>query len=118
MNCIRCGQEIPAGQTFCEECRISMEKYPVNPDTPVYLPRTRNTPAPKKPVKRRTISPEERILGLQKRLRFFVIWSLIATALALAMVYPTFHYLTTDHFKPGQNYSSITTITPTEIEPA
>ena len=118
MNCMRCGQEIPSGQVFCEECRIHMEKYPVNPDTPVHLPQHRNHPAPKKVVKRRTISAEDRIQTLQKRLRFFVIWSLIATLLVLAMAYPTYHYLTVDHFKPGQNYSPITTVTPVETEPA
>lgn len=118
MNCMRCGQEIPSGQVFCEECRILMEKYPVNPDTPVSIPNRKNLSAPKKQVKHRTVPLEERIRILQKRLWISIIWSLIASLLALAMVYPTIAYLKEDHFKPGQNYSAITTVAPVESNPA
>ena len=32
MNCLRCGNEIPEGQLFCEGCREFMEKDPVPAD--------------------------------------------------------------------------------------
>ena len=36
MNCLRCGNEIPEGQMFCEGCREFMEKDPV-PDVAEYV---------------------------------------------------------------------------------
>ena len=118
MNCMRCGRETAPGQVFCEECRSVMDKYPVNPDTPVHLPRQRENSVHKKPVKKKTVSYDEQIRTLKKQLRFFVIWSLISTALALALAYPAFQYLMEDHFKPGQNYTAITPTETAETTPA
>lgn len=117
MNCMRCAREIASGQVFCEECRAIMEKYPVNPDTPVHLPRHRDAAPVRKSAKKRTVSLEEQVRILRKRLRISVIWSLVATALVLAMLYPTVHYLMTDHFKPGQNYSSMVPVETTASTP-
>lgn len=117
MNCMRCGQEVISGQFFCEDCLAIMQKHPVNPDTPVYLPRRQETSSVKKQPKKRSINMEDQILSLRKRLRFFVIWSLISTALAAALLYPAVQYWLTDHFEVGQNYSSITVTEPTESIP-
>ena len=117
MNCMRCGQEIAPGQVFCDDCRAVMKKYPVNPDTPVHLPRRQQAASPKKQPKKRTISAEEQLAAMKKRLRFFVIWSLISTALAAALLYPAVQYWMTDHFKVGQNYSSYTVPVTTETTP-
>ena len=113
MNCMRCGQEIAPGQVFCEDCRAVMDKYPVNPDTPVHLPSRKHTASVKKSTKKRTVSAEDQIVFLRKRLRFFMVWSLIATILAAALMYPAVQFLLTDHFEVGQNYSSIITTEPT-----
>lgn len=118
MNCMRCGQEISSGQVFCEECLAHMQKHPINPNTPVHLPRQRDVVPVKKPVKKRTPSMEEQNRTLRKRLRFFVIWCLVSTALVLAMLYPAIRFLMMDHFKPGQNYSSITSVETVETMPS
>ncbi len=66
MNCLKCGREISGDNVFCQDCLAVMEKYPVKPTTSLQLPRREEQELPKKPAKRRKISPEERI-GRQKK---------------------------------------------------
>lgn len=119
MNCMKCGRETPAEQVFCEDCLLEMGKYPVKPGTVVFLPTRRTHTIPKKPPKKRTVPLEEQIRVLKKRIRSLVIVLLLCVLLILAMIYPTVQYLREDHFKPGQNYTSITVTTaPTQTQEA
>lgn len=119
MNCMKCGRETTAEQVFCDDCRLEMEKYPVKPGTVVLLPRRREYVAPKKASKRHAIPLEEQVRILKNRARWLLILLLVCVALILAMVYPSVQYLMEDHFKIGQNYTSITTTTaPTETTEA
>jgi len=60
---MKCGKETKSDRFFCQECLDDMERYPVKPDTPVYLPPVirqerktqRFTPPP---------APEERVFLL------------------------------------------------------
>lgn len=115
MNCLKCGRETAAEQVFCEDCRLDMEKYPVKPGTVVLLPRRRDSNAPKKVSKRRSLPLEEQVKILRKWVTALAIALGICLALIAFMVYPSVQYMMEDHFKVGQNYSSITT-TPTEVE--
>ena len=117
MYCMRCGQEVMSGQVFCEDCLAIMQQHPISPDTPVYLPPRQTASPVKKQPRKRTVSMEEQMLSLRKRLRFFVVWSLVSTALAAALLYPAVQYWISDHFEVGQNYSSITVTEPTETTP-
>ena len=70
MNCLKCGKKTVDEHVFCDECLAVMERYPVKPGTPVHLPRHAFAPTNKKPAPRkRTISQEEQIEKLRKRLR-------------------------------------------------
>ena len=70
MNCLKCGKKTVDEHVFCDECLAVMERYPVKPGTPVHLPRHAFAPTSKKPAPRkRTISQEEQIERLKKRLR-------------------------------------------------
>ena len=116
MNCMRCGEEIAPGQVFCEECLLTMEKYPVNPTTPVHLPRQRTSAPVKKPVKKRTVSAEDQVRGLKKRLRIAIVWCVISTLLAAALCVPALKHMMEEDFKLGQNYSSFHVTEPSNEE--
>ena len=65
MNCLKCGQEVAAGQVFCDECLKDMERHPVNPGTPVILPK-RSKPLPIKRTHRKIQKPEDQIAALRR----------------------------------------------------
>lgn len=109
MNCLKCGREVTEEQVFCDDCLETMEQYPVDPDARVRLPRRQESAAPRKPVKRRTIAPEEQILLLTKRIRLLLVLLVIAVAAAVALAYPAAKHLMEDRLAPGQNYSTVTT---------
>ncbi len=113
MNCMKCGQEIPNDQVFCEECLLDMEKHPVKPDTPVLLPPRALDPNTKRPPvhhhHRRLRKPEDTI----SRLRSWVILLgvlTVALALAFAMAVTLVLRLMDQPPPPnesaGQNYST------------
>ena len=38
MHCMKCGREIKGDGVFCGECLTVMGRYPVKPDTALYIP--------------------------------------------------------------------------------
>ncbi len=110
MTCMRCGRQLETEQAFCEDCLEEMKKYPVKPGTPVQVPPSSRTSTPRKtPVRRRTVSPEEQIRVLKKRIRVLLALLLVTLAMAMAMIHPTVQYIQRAYFRrPGQNYSTIT----------
>ena len=109
MNCMKCGRETPSEQVFCEECLTEMEKYPVKPGTVVLLPRRRDNPAVKKTTKRRTIPLEDQVKSLKKRVRYLTLALLVCLLLLAAGGAYMVDHLSKTHFKPGQNYNSVST---------
>ena len=108
MYCLKCGRETAGEQAFCIDCQVVMEKYPVRPGTLVQLPKRKESSAPKKAPKRRTVPLEEQVKTLRNRVRILTILLLVCAVLIAAMVYPSVSYLMDDHFAIGQNYSSVT----------
>ena len=81
MNCMKCGRETKGKQVFCEECLADMEKYPIEPGTPVQIP-VRPDAQNYRPVsRRRKKSAEERL----KRSRKAIAW-LAGTVAVLVLV--------------------------------
>ena len=111
MVCMKCGREAPEGQSFCQDCLLEMEKYPVKPGTVVLLPKRRETASPKKPPRRRTVSPEEQLRILKKRVRVLTALLVLLLAMLASLVYPAARYLMSLQRRPGQNYSSIVVTT-------
>ena len=108
MNCMKCGRETAAEQVFCEDCLMEMAKHPVKPGTVVFLPRrTESYYAPRKVSKRKTLSLEDQVKALKKRVKVLILLLLICMGLIIAMAFPTMHYLTDDHLKKGQNYNTV-----------
>ena len=120
MNCMKCGRELETEQAFCEDCLLSMEKYPVPPGAAVHLPpRRREAPNARKQPRRRKLTPEEKVILLQKRIRILVTALAIALLLLAACIYPAANYFIRHYnLRPGQNYTTITTITPEPSQPA
>lgn len=118
MHCLKCGRETDEDQVFCQECLLDMGKHPVDPNEVVLLPQRPTAPSIKKPVRRRTVPPEERILQLKKRIRLLTVLLVLMTLIAAALTYPTAQYFRRYRLRPGQNYSSIVTTTvPAETVP-
>ena len=82
MSCLKCGQDVSAGQIFCDSCLADMEKHPVNPGTPVIIPK-RSTPLPSPRSHKRIQKPEDIIAG-QRRLIGWLLTTIILLILALA----------------------------------
>ena len=111
MYCMKCGREIEDGQAFCGDCLAVMEKYPVKPGTAVILPkRRRDLTVMKRPsVRRKTLTPEERILKMRRALRGWIIAWIVTFLLLCAALYPAILYIREEnHFGLGQNYSVFT----------
>lgn len=121
MKCLKCGQEQESDQVFCDSCLLEMGRYPVSPNATVQLPIRKATPTTRKtPTRRRSISAEEQIRILKKRIYILSAILLVTLALLAAMVYPTVTYFIRHYnLRPGQNYTTIVTKTPTATtEPA
>ncbi len=120
MNCMKCGRELETEQVFCEECLLDMEKYPVPPGATVHLPpRRRETSGVRKQPRRRKLTPEEKVPILQKRIRILATALAIALLLLAACIYPAANYFIRHYnLRPGQNYTTITTITPEHSQSA
>lgn len=118
MKCMKCGRETNSEQAFCTDCLEKMNRYPVNPDIHVHLPVRSQAAAPRKQSsRRRTLTPEEQIRKLKKRL--WILSGVLAVTLALlfAMIYPTVKFFTRHYYlRPGQNYTTFTseTVEPTQ----
>ncbi len=106
MNCLKCGRKMAPGLVFCEECQTEMEKYPVDPETPVILPNRAHAAPPKRARIRR---PEEVSATLRRWIRFLValcsILTISLTVTILMLLNPPEppQESTPD---PGQNYST------------
>lgn len=84
MRCLKCGEKIPSGHFFCENCESGMENYPVKPGTPIQLPPRAPKPASnKKKARGKKPLPPEIMVVRQRR-------SLIALTLAFAVTFIAF----------------------------
>ena len=106
MNCLKCGRETSSEQSFCQDCLLEMQKYPVKPGTVVQLPKRREGSASRRSVKRRSVSLEDQVKSLKKRIRLLTALLILSFVIIASLVYPAWEYLVKDHFLPGQNYSS------------
>lgn len=109
MNCLKCGRETSSEQCFCQDCLSNMEKYPVKPGTVVQLPKRRDSSPSRRNTKRRSVSPEDQVKSLRKKVRLLTVLLILCLVIIASLVYPAWEYLVKDHFLPGQNYSSFVT---------
>lgn len=85
MNCIRCGRETEEDQVFCSACLKDMERHPVNPGTPIQLPkRTKRVAAKRAGFKMATKKWEDRLYRM-KAVVAYLIFIIILLCVALAV---------------------------------
>ena len=82
MSCLKCGQNVSAGQIFCDTCLADMERHPVKPGTPVIIPQ-RSKPLPSKRSYKRIQKPED-IIAAQRQLIGWLFATIIILILAVA----------------------------------
>lgn len=112
MNCIKCGRETPGEQLFCDSCIEGMADYPVDPNTPVQLPRRRTPAAMRKPPRRRIPSPEEQIHKLSRRVQILAALLVVFGVLCAVLTAMCFHLYHASRLPLGQNYTAITSTVP------
>lgn len=112
MGCLKCGRDTISEQVFCPDCLAEMQKYPVRPGTVVQLPSRKHSSAVKKVMKRRTVPLDDQVKILKKRVRTLTLLLIVATAIAIAMSVPAVEHLMENHFKIGQNYTTVTATEP------
>lgn len=110
---MKCGRETVSEQVFCPDCLAEMEKYPVRPGTVVQLP-SRKAPSvlKKQPSKKRTVPLDEQVRILKRNCRKLTILLVLVTILAVLLSVPAVKHLCEDHYKIGQNYTTVTPTTP------
>ena len=120
MQCMKCGRDLEAGEVFCSECRVIMEKYPVKPGTVVQLPyRAGENLTKKQPPRRKTVPPEEQLALYKQVTRRLAAALVVAVLLSIVSCYVavTQHMDNKNKHALGQNYSvsqSATTAETTE----
>ena len=112
MGCMKCGMEIPEGQVFCEECLLEMEKYPVNPATPVLLPNRSNQNVVHKRSRRKIRKPEELISSLKNAVTALCVVCFLLIAALVLSVLMNLQLLGNKNINilPGQDYNVNETI--------
>lgn len=58
MQCLKCGKDVSANLTFCDTCLAEMEDFPVDPGTPVHIPK-RESPARRVSAQREPTTAEQ-----------------------------------------------------------
>ena len=110
MKCMRCGVETSGRQVFCNDCLSVMEQYPINPGTPIHLPKREEIPEPRRNVrKKRELTAEEQLNRLHRLMQLLAAG--LAAALILAGIFGAllFVELTADEPQhPGARNYSIT----------
>lgn len=108
MNCMRCGRKTEGEQVFCPECLAVMKTSPVSPNATVRLPRRQEAQTARKVPRRKTVSEEEQIRSLRKRVMLLTCLLAVALVVIILLSVPTITHLLEDHMAllPGQNYSS------------
>lgn len=107
VHCLKCGRETEENQSFCSDCLLDMRKHPVDPNAVVLLPRRETTAPVKKSPRKKTLTPEERILSLKRRSRLLMVLLVLAVLACGILIYPTAQYLRRSPVRRGQNYSSL-----------
>ena len=112
MNCLRCGNEIPEGESFCASCLSDMEKDPIPMDAVVMVPK--RIDGDRRPNRKPQLSSDEYIQILSKKLRRSRTWGLLLLVLLLiAIGCNVFQFLQRQKPAVGQNYSTVSSTSPT-----
>lgn len=106
MKCLRCGVEIPDGESFCANCLEYMEKEPIPADVHVMLPKP-SVPR-RTTVWKQNLSADEKLAAANVRLRRARIAIAVLLLLVAALSCLTaWLFLRERGPALGQNYSTV-----------
>lgn len=107
MVCLKCGRE--SDQTFCDECRAVMEKYPVRPDAILLLPKNSRSSARRVTPRKQTVPPEVQLQKAKRLVLYLGIALVCMVLIAAGLVAAMFQIISSRNTRPlGQNYSTVT----------
>ena len=117
MKCLKCGRE--TDQTFCDQCRAEMDRYPVRPGTIIQLPKDRTAAYHRSGQNwHASVSMDDRLEAQRLTIRRLtrVVVGLAALVLILSLVISR---LLSGNTQPpvGQNYSAVAKATGDVTEP-
>ena len=107
MNCMKCGVEIHEDQVFCADCLKLMEAYPVDPGTPVHIPKR---PVRSVDKKARELKPQEQIAALKRVIRWMLLTIGVLTVAVALLASLLLYRLNEPKPQPitGRNYTAVT----------
>lgn len=112
MNCMKCGRETAGDNAYCDICLAEMNQFPVRPGTVILLP-NQEPPQSKKAARKKkpTLSPEEQLSLLKKKVWFLRLITLVLTLLLTAISVVAIQAVTELDWQRllGQNYSTMDT---------
>ena len=83
MKCLRCGNNAPEDQLFCDECLTSMDNHPVKPGTPIHIPKRDERTTTKRANFRLAVSKwQDRIF----RLKYTIFWLIVIIILLVVIM--------------------------------
>lgn len=117
MKCLKCGRE--TSQTFCDNCREDMARYPVKPGTIVQIPKDRTASYTRYIQNRRPRIPPEVQLENNRRTIRRLGWTIAVLAVLLLGSCSALIWILKSPTQPplGQNYTSVTKSTEDPTQP-
>lgn len=117
MNCLRCGADIPEGESFCEKCLDYMKAYPVPKDIHVMIPKP--AAAFRRPSGwKQTLSADEKLVianGRLKKARIVIAVLLLLVAGLCGLT--AWLFMREQGPALGQNYSTVSPTAPSGTLP-
>ncbi len=108
MNCLKCGKNTEETAVFCPDCLAKMERYPVKPGTPVYLPHRAAPQEVKKTQKRRReITPELVMANQRKLIKWIILVLGVLLVILLVMGWLLLEQVAATPMPIGRNYTSL-----------
>ncbi len=111
MNCMKCGREFEGDQAFCPACLEEMERYPVNSNVVVNLPKRKDSSLKKPAARKKIRTPEEQIERLKQNNRRLTVWLCLMILIAGLLTWlsiDAFRQLDVQRFL-GKNFTTVET---------
>lgn len=108
MQCLKCGKDVSADLTFCEECLAEMAQYPVDPGTAIHIPK--RTAPERRPAASREPSAAELLSRARKTIRWLfllvILLSLLLSVTGIMLIRTLDRTTQPQGPVKGQNYTT------------
>lgn len=110
MGCLKCGANTAEAQVFCDACLDVMQKYPVNPETPVRIPHREPSVQERKTPVSQDLTSHHQIAQLRTMIRWLTATIGVLSVLLCLMAVLLLRTLDAEPASPaiGKNYTTDT----------